>query len=145
MTFRGLPVRLDAMPDNRSWVVVQDLVFGPYTVPAGFVTDLASLPAFLRWWTDPWGRHGHAAIVHDLLYWTQKTTRRQADDVFLRGMKALRVRTTQRYALWLGVRLFGWLAWRNNRDARLAGFLKVLHDVDTRAHVERLWAESLEG
>lgn len=147
MSFKTLPVRLLPMPDGRSWVLLDELVYGAVAVPQGFVTDFASLPAFLRWWTDPWGRHGHAAMVHDELYWTQRTSRKVADAAFLSGMRSLRVRPTQRYVLWLGVRLFGWWAWMGNREARMAGFEKRLQgdEAALRAHVQALWAESLEG
>jgi hypothetical protein len=41
------------------------------TVPRGFVTDLATIPVYFWWAIKPTGRHGHAAILHDWLYWEQ--------------------------------------------------------------------------
>jgi hypothetical protein len=38
------------------------------TVPAGFTTDLASIPRFARWWLNPAdARFAKAAIIHDYL------------------------------------------------------------------------------
>ena len=37
------------------------------TVPAGFITDGASIPWFLRWRFSPTGRYFGAAIVHDFV------------------------------------------------------------------------------
>src|SRR5437764_1311818 len=38
------------------------------TVPAGFVTDFASVPWYARWLISVLGRHSIPAIVHDYLY-----------------------------------------------------------------------------
>lgn len=38
------------------------------TVPAGMLTDLASVPFFLRWLIERIGPHLEAAIVHDFLF-----------------------------------------------------------------------------
>ena len=142
--FHRFTVAVLALPDGRSWVLLEDLIFGDIVVPCGFITDFASLPAPLRVWTNPWGRHGLAAIIHDRLYWSQQTSRRVADEMFLRAMKALYVRRTQAWALYAGVRLFGWAAWRKNRQDREAGFSKVLRGTadELRAHVDQLWKES---
>ena len=40
-------------------------------IPAGYLTDLATIPRSLRWLYDPNGPYAKAAIVHDYLY-TQK-------------------------------------------------------------------------
>lgn len=39
-----------------------------FTVPAGFVTDLASIPALVRWWLNPAdARFAKASILHDAM------------------------------------------------------------------------------
>ena len=35
--------------------------------PNGFLTDGASVPKWLHWLIKPWGKHGQAAVVHDVL------------------------------------------------------------------------------
>lgn len=36
-------------------------------VPEGYLTDGASVPKWLHWLIKPWGKHGQAAVVHDIL------------------------------------------------------------------------------
>lgn len=87
-------------------------------VPAGFKTDLASIPQFLWSVLPPVGRYDRAAVVHDYLYRFNGVTRRQADDVLNEAMGALGVRATQRWTIYAGVRTGGWLPWRNYREGR---------------------------
>ncbi len=82
------------------------------TVPAGFITDLASIPRLLHPLIPVNGRHRAAAIVHDYLYATQTLTRAECDAVFLEAMEACGVRWTQRWAMYSAVRAGGWVAWR---------------------------------
>lgn len=42
-------------------------------VPAGFVTDLASVPRMVWSFYPPDGPWAKAAIIHDFLYWTKGT------------------------------------------------------------------------
>ena len=51
-------------------------------VPAGFVTDFASIPRIFWSVLRPDGLYSYAAIVHDFLYWEQPVTRSAADDIF---------------------------------------------------------------
>lgn len=97
------------------------------TVPAGFVTDLASIP---RWgWIllPPDGPWVKAAIVHDFLYATSGTaqwkrrrdgraradpyTRAEADDVFKEALQNRGVDRLRRLILWAAVRLGGGRGW----------------------------------
>lgn len=43
--------------ENNEWVYI----------PEGFLTDGASVPKWLHWVIPPWGKHGQAAVVHDML------------------------------------------------------------------------------
>src|SRR5581483_11550278 len=71
--------------DGNDWVVVRPFTYTigqttyRITVPAGFVTDFASIPAPMRGFLSPTGQEGRAAIIHDYLYWNQPCTREQAD------------------------------------------------------------------
>jgi len=97
------------------------------TVPAGFVTDLASIP---RWcWTllPPDGPWVKAAIVHDFLYATRGTgqwkrrsdgitraqpySRREADDIFREALENRGVDALRRFILWAAVRVGGAFGW----------------------------------
>lgn len=94
-------------------------------VPKGAVTDLASIPRVFRAIFDPWGKYGPAAIVHDQLY-TDKAmfikgtytpiSRKRADDIFLEAMGVLEVSAWQRYTIYAGVRVGGWMAWKDKAE-----------------------------
>lgn len=75
-------------------------------VPAGFGTDLDSVP---RWLPGAYamfkGRAIYEAILHDRLY-QLRMPRAWSDDVFLAVMKK-RVAAIYRYPMWLAVRIGG--------------------------------------
>ncbi len=93
MTFRTpLVLEADRRPDN--WIVRAPLVWEAdsdgerITVPAGTLTDLASIPQFLRniGFLDPNGHSRLPAVLHDYLYrggtvdrTGERVTRAQAD------------------------------------------------------------------
>jgi hypothetical protein len=92
-------------------------VFGTLTVPAGFVTDGASVPRVFWPLFSPVGQCLPAAVVHDWLYCRASTrgaplTRLQADRVFLDGLKALGMHWLARATVYRAVRLGGWAAWK---------------------------------
>jgi hypothetical protein len=84
-------------------------------VPAGFITDGATLPAPLRLVLAVWGTYGRAACVHDLGYsllragtpHPQMPTRRAADAEFYQAARACGTRPTLAWLMWAAVRLFG--------------------------------------
>lgn len=77
-------------------------------IPAGFITDFASVPKVFWNILPPNGRYGKAAVVHDFLYRTKgMATKAQADRVFLEAMKALGVGYFTRTSMYLAVRAFG--------------------------------------
>src|SRR5262245_14300413 len=69
--FLTRPIRWEPNADHG-----QD--FEAVTVPAGFITDLASIPPIFFSILRPDGLYTYPAIVHDFLYWTQTTSRRTA-------------------------------------------------------------------
>lgn len=83
-------------------------------VPADFVTDFASIPRILWAIAPRWGRYGWAAVIHDFLYWDQRMTRREADEVFLDAMKDSAVPVWRRTVIYRAVRVFGCFAWKRN-------------------------------
>lgn len=94
-------------------------------VPAGTVTDFASIPIGFRNMLSPTGRYGKAAVVHDQLYRTglvgdRCTDRAEADRVLLEGMQVLNVPKWQQALIYGGIRLGGWLAWWRYRRAERA-------------------------
>lgn len=84
-------------------------------VPAGFLTDGATVPRPFWWLVAPFGDHGQAAVLHDILCETgtmffnelpQSVTRKQADQIFRDAMKATGVGWFKRNLMYAAVR--GW-------------------------------------
>lgn len=96
---------------------------GKVTVEKGFDTDFASTPRVFWAIYPPTGSYTKAAVVHDRDYFYQDVTRDVADATFLEGMEELGVPWARRQLIYRSVRAFGWLAWNNNRRAKLAGVL----------------------
>ena len=109
------------LPDGK-WRLLAPLVYesdliGTVTVPAGFVTDLASVPRlpFVFWFYGDRARK--PAVVHDAIYQQGSHPRDVADEVFAEAMQALGIAAWTRGPMWAAVRLFGWSAYRSG-DAR---------------------------
>jgi hypothetical protein len=88
------------------------------TVPEGFDTDFASIPAFAWPVAEKLGRYNRAAILHDYLYKDGRFSRKMADQVFLAGMKYLGVPAWRRRLMYWAVRAAGWHSWDGYRGAR---------------------------
>lgn len=76
-------------------------------VPAGYITDLASVPRVLWNVFPPHGKYAKAAIVHDYLYSNAIGSKLWADKVFLEAMAVLGVPRWRRWIMYFAVRLFG--------------------------------------
>jgi hypothetical protein len=113
------------------WELVCPLVFRTragesITVPAGFRTDLASVPRLLQGLVPVNGAHRPAAVLHDYLFVVQDRPRAEVDRIFLDAMEDTGTRATQRWVMWVAVRVGGWLPWRRHAAAIArdrAGFL----------------------
>ncbi len=85
-----------------------------WTVPAGFRTDLTSVPRPFRWLIDVGGDHAPAAVLHDYLsrgyLWPMTgaigtlVNRSDADGIFRRVLGELGVSAPRRWLMWAGVR-----------------------------------------
>ena len=84
------------------------------TVPAGFETDLASIPRRLRGIVSL-DRGVEAAIIHDWLYAKNIGTRKKADEIFKRLLDATEGFATANAMYW-SVRLFGWGPWKRAQE-----------------------------
>lgn len=94
--------------DQQSGVVIR--------VPAGFNSDLASVPQVLQSLAPKFGRHNRAALIHDWLYRnggrpsdysSMRLGRAACDRIFLDVMKADGVGALLRWRMWFGVRIAG--------------------------------------
>lgn len=86
------------------------------TVPAGFITDLTSVPPLLRGIVSRAGPWLEAAVVHDFLYvaWQDvperghlERDRKFADDIMRAAMAESRVSPLTRWLIYWAVRVFG--------------------------------------
>jgi hypothetical protein len=119
MSYFLTPLR--AEKDGEVWTVIQPLVYESdvaqriFLVPAGFVTDLASVPrlplAFLLT-----GDTAHeAAVVHDFIYSRAPVPRDMADKVFKEAALVSGVPAWRANLMYAGIRLGGWMAWNDHR------------------------------
>ncbi len=89
--------------------------FSTIIVPAGFVTDGASVPQPLWAILPAWGRYSRAAVLHDFLVAALRSgaphphapKRRIADRIFLEAMKVCGVHWYVRWPMYAAVRLAG--------------------------------------
>lgn len=105
--------------DSGHWVLTAPLVYlsdaarRVITVPAGFRTDLASVPRWpLAYWLTG-GTADAAAVVHDYLYSTRLVSRAVADAVLREASAVSGVPWWRRGLMWAAVRVAGWRYWRN--------------------------------
>jgi hypothetical protein len=110
-------------PDGRTFTTDNEFKFVTkagwvITVPAGTVTDLASVPRIFWTILPSWGTYTDAAILHDHLYRYQPCTKREADDVLLEAMIDTNVVPWQRFVIYEGVRLGGYRSWLRHQRAR---------------------------
>ncbi|HEX8691201.1 MAG TPA: DUF1353 domain-containing protein [Longimicrobium sp.] len=97
------------------------------TVPSGFVTDFASIPAPFKpiFSRDP---HDLPAVIHDYLYWRQSCKRDQADTLFRIGLRDMGISGLKADAMYRAVRIAGGSAWKANENDRAAGLPRVIPD-----------------
>lgn len=118
------PMSYYAGPDRNEEIVV----------PAGFVTDLASIPRLVWSFYPPDGPWVKSAIVHDFLYDTQGDgrwnsaagvnrekpySRAESDGILLEGMAERDVGRWERFVIWASVRLGGKRGWDRAGELRV--------------------------
>lgn len=89
-------------------------------VPAGTLTDLASVPVLVQNlpFLDPTGRSRSPSVLHDFLYRGgtfvngRRPTRGEADRLLRVALRSERSSRTVAAVFWLGVRAGGWFAWQ---------------------------------
>ncbi|MCI4568455.1 DUF1353 domain-containing protein [Lysobacter sp. CFH 32150] len=113
--------------DGNAWTLTEPMTWSIgssgvlITVPENFVHDKASIPRALWSFLPKNGQYTRAAVIHDYLYWTQRCTREQADNLLVIAMKESDVGWFTRRAVFRGVRLGGESAWNANRTDRMNG------------------------
>ena len=95
-------------------------------IPAGFVTDFASIPERLWSVVSPHAQYSRAAIIHDYLFWAQPCSFAQANNLFLIAMIESGVSKITRDFVYAGVVAFGKSSWEENRALRARGVPRVV-------------------
>jgi hypothetical protein len=106
--------------DGRKWKLLEPLEYRARTgailiVPAGFITDFASVPRLLWRVLPPSGPYNEAAVLHDYLYRTSIVPRKRADELFREAMQSLGVSRVTRWIMYLGVRAGGSVAYKGKK------------------------------
>ncbi len=87
--------------------LTNDMDISGFIIPAGFVTDLATIPRFILWLIPQRGAYDKAAILHDYLLLKFDKPKKEVDRIFLEQMKADGVVRWKRNLMYIAVRLFG--------------------------------------
>ena len=133
--------------DGVNWMLVQPLevtVGDPdhkIVVPAGFITDFASIPKALCVVLPAQGRYTKAAILHDYLYWSQRCTRAESDNIFLAAMLAGGVDSTTARTLKSGVEFGGQAAWDENQTKKREGMVRVIPYAHRKLPENQTWEQ----
>lgn len=139
-------VRADA--SNKYWTLLEDIEWSigksevTLTVPAGFVTDYASVPQGL--WSiglSPHDRYSRASIIHDYLYWSQVCTKEQSDRLMVIAMKDSKVGSFDEFAVYKGVQYGGQKSWDENTELRKKGLPRVIPVELRKPHSNLDWPD----
>lgn len=130
MGFNGPPF-LTPLTDNKTWKLVQSIKYSgkedSWIIPAGYETDLTSIPRFMEWLFRRYGAYTLAAILHDYLLThplqRKEISSRDVDGIFRRVMREEGVIPPVYWTLWAAVRLG---ALFNSKRAYKRGFLRDL-------------------
>lgn len=89
-----------------------------WTVPKGFATDFASIPAFGRAFISKAHQNAYAAVLHDFLYYTQPVSRPEADRLFKEALASPDCNTTplKQWVMYRAVRIGGLKAWLKAKE-----------------------------
>jgi len=120
--------------DYADWFLEEPLTYRildtdySITVPAGFVTDYASIPRSACLFLPTHGAHSRAAIVHDYLYWTGACSQSRADKIMYLAMVEQGVKVSTRRTIYNTLERFGKAAFKKNQELRKGGTPRVIPD-----------------
>lgn len=93
---------------EASWTLNSPVRYGKWLVPAGYVTDFASVPRLVWQLVPRFGAYTAATVLHDWLITDAlpngRITSRAVDRTFRESMRDLGVSVPRRWLMWAGVR-----------------------------------------
>ena len=109
------PLIVSPQPNCKAWTLIEPFCYDvgfegsreTINVPAGFITDFASVPRIFWAIIPQWGKYGNAAVLHDFLYQSGQYSRKRADEIFLEAMEVGGTSWLCRHVMFLAVRFFG--------------------------------------
>lgn len=127
------PLQLEYLPKKNMWRTTRQFTYyvgeegsdDKITVPKGFTTDLASVPWPAEMIIPKSGKYNQSAVLHDYGYFKQERSRKEVDAIFLEAMGVLGVPWAKRRIMWLAVRSWGWIPWRNHAKKNSESIKKV--------------------
>lgn len=119
-TGRHAPDHRTTGPGNPIYVLAEALTYQrrpgrlpeTITVPAGYETDLASIPQRFQHRAPHLSPAARPGVIHDFLYTSHAVPRRTADRIFREALRLEGVPPRQRFLMWAAVRAFGGAAYR---------------------------------
>lgn len=113
------------------WVVNEEWVYEDLIIPAGFTTDLDSVPHIPGVFALYKGRSRVAALIHDYLYAIGDRSRKDIDRLFLHYMIDDGIPSWIAKTMYWAVRAFGWRYYRRSLgDGPNERFYNRLIDAD---------------
>lgn len=109
------PLVVEILPEGRKGFLYSDfkVLFNDviHTVPAGFITDFASIPKVAWSYAGPMGKYTYAAVIHDYYYvkggHLLAPTKKDADKLFFNMIRTLGIRWSKAKVMYYSVRMFG--------------------------------------
>ncbi len=125
----NLPLDLRAYAPGE-WIVLTEIIYtsldgNRYTVPKGFITDLASIPKMAQGIFSVDDESRMPAVLHDWLYCSKQTTREQADALFREALKRAGCSTLHTLSMWSAVRVAGWAYWNKRSGITAEDFVQL--------------------
>lgn len=116
------------------WVVLADTTYtslsgASFTIPRGFITDLASIPKPAQAVMSIDDETRMPAALHDWLYCNQQLPRSEADALLLEALERAGSWWLKRRTIWSAVRTGGWVYF-NRRDGLTAEDFAVIQGVE---------------
>jgi hypothetical protein len=107
--------------DDGLWILSEplsyysDIAHQVIVVPAGFHTDLASVPRLPIIFLLCGDSTREASVIHDYLYTTHIFSRKISDSILKEASEVTDISLWRRNLMWFGVRIGGWYFWNNRK------------------------------